>query len=349
MSQAQDTTRAGKYKHLDIKKRAQLEWLPRQKTPKADIARTSIVVFHRCSSSPLPPACASAISHGTLFRGNSRPKGGIAMRITINDELDLQKIAESGQTFRAVPAADGYRFIHQTHILHIRPLSARQFEVDCDRSTWHRVWAPYFDLNRSYAAIRLSITGDDFLQAAAQNGIGLRVLKQDPWEMLISFLISQRKSIPAICRCIEALCDRYGQSVDTAHGPVHLFPTPEALAAADADGLRACGVGYRLPYLQDAALRVSTGLTDPDLLADLPDDALLTALMQVRGVGIKVAGCVMLFAYGRTASVPIDTWIGKIIDRQYAGKNPFPAYGDAAGILQQYAFAYAIAHKDLWK
>ena len=107
----------------------------------------------------------------------------------------------------------------------------------------------------------------------------------------------------------------------------------------------ACKAGYRAPYLCDAVEQVLSGRLNLAGIADLPDNELIAALEGIKGVGVKVANCVALFAYGRTACAPVDTWIKKIIQQEYQGKNPFDRYGDTAGIMQQYFFYYAQNHK----
>ena len=271
------------------------------------------------------------------------------MLIQIQDELDLSKIRESGQCFRVAVADGWYRFLTGERALYIRPLGADRYEADCTEAEWQQVWAPYFDLQRNYRAVRGGITGDPFMQAAAESGRGVRVLKQDPWEMLVTFIISQRKSIPAIQKAVEALARSFGKPLQTQRESLFAFPTPEALQGAGVQALAQCGLGYRVPYVQDAAHRVCDGTLRLDCLAEMSDDGLLSELKQVKGVGDKVANCVMLFAYGRTARVPVDTWIKKIMQERYGGKDPFAAYGENAGIMQQYAFYYVQHHKDAVK
>ena len=128
-------------------------------------------------------------------------------------------------------------------------------------------------------------------------------------------------------------------------GRYFAFPGPEDLLGAGERGLRACGAGYRAPYLLDAARRVADGRTDLAAMAALPDDALLERLQTIHGVGVKVASCVMLFGYHRLASAPVDVWIRRVIDEDYGGRSPFPAYGAHAGIFQQYLFYGRIAQK----
>lgn len=269
------------------------------------------------------------------------------MNITIRDDFDLQKIADSGQCFRVKEFAENtYRFITGTHILYIQKLEDTLYEISCDMSTWEQVWYPYFDLSRNYAEIRTRIkVRDRYLQAAAEAGCGIRVLRQDPWEMLITFIISQQKTIPAIKNCVETLCKNHGTLLPSSYEELYSFPTSEQLLGVTDELLRDYKLGYRAPYLLDAIHMVAAGKLDPSSLASLSDRKLLESLKQVNGVGDKVANCICLFAYGRTRLAPVDTWIKKVIDQKYRGKNPFPRYGDAAGIMQQYIFYYAQTHK----
>ena len=270
------------------------------------------------------------------------------MHITITDDFDLSKIARSGQCFRVKEFGDGrFRFITGGAVLYIRQQAAGCFEVSCPEETWRRVWVPYFDLARSYGPIQQIIPdSDSYMRLAAREGRGIRILRQDPWEMLVTFIISQRKSIPAIQQAVELLAERFGETVVTPYETIHTFPTAVQLAAAGQEDLAACKLGYRVPYVRDSVARVLSGQIDLAALADLPDAELFEALKTIRGVGNKVANCICLFAYGRMGAAPIDTWIHKIIAREYGGCNPFPGCGEYAGILQQFAFYYAIAHKE---
>ena len=269
------------------------------------------------------------------------------MEVLISDLFDLKKIADSGQCFRAVPMEDGsYRFIAGDQVLYIRKLTEERYEVSCDRTAWAQFWTPYFDLGRDYRAISGRIPAEDtFLQLAAEAGAGIRILRQDPWETLVTFIISQRKSIPAIRAVVETLSRRYGTAIPAPGAALYSFPTAQQLQKVTTEDFLACKAGYRAPYLCDAVRQVLSGSLDLAGIAALPDDDLIAALEGVRGVGVKVASCVALFAYGRTGCAPVDTWIRKVIQREYQGRNPFDRYGDAAGIMQQYFFYYAQSHK----
>ncbi len=257
------------------------------------------------------------------------PTGMINMQ-----DFNLKKIAESGQVFRANELPDGsYEFIAEDRRLILDPAAPFLKDIQADP-----FWRSYFDLEKDYASVRASATDlhDDFMAAACEAGEGIRILNQSPWEMLISFIISQRKSIPAIKTSIERLCENFGEKKDGFFA----FPTPEALFNADSATLASCGLGYRLEYIRDAAERVLHKKIDLEALKSSSNDELSAALKEIKGVGDKVANCIMLFAYHRIDRVPVDTWVKKIMEEDYNGEDPFSKYGENAGIMQQYAFYY---------
>lgn len=269
------------------------------------------------------------------------------MLVCIHDLFDLKKMIDSGQCFRAAVRPDGTcRFITKNQVLYIQKISDEIYEVSCGRDIWERVWSPYFDLDRNYREISRHIPAEDtFLRLAAQAGAGIRILRQDPWETLVTFILSQRKSIPAIRSAVELLSARYGTAIQTPTETLYAFPTAAQMKDACTEDYIACKAGYRVSYLCDAVRQVLSGCLDLDGIAALADDGLIAALEEVRGVGIKVASCVALFAYGRTTCAPVDTWIRKIVQQRYNGQNPFERYGAVAGIMQQYFFYYAQSHK----
>ena len=148
--------------------------------------------------------------------------------------------------------------------------------------------------------------------------------------MLISFIISQRKNIPAIRSSVERICARFGRRVDE----VHLFPRVEEFT----DDLTGLGLAYRKDYIRDALNKVSSNAIDLEALKNFSDVELVEELKLIRGVGDKVANCVALFAYHRVNRAPVDVWIKRAIDEDFNGENIFDAFGKNAGILQQYVF-----------
>lgn len=262
------------------------------------------------------------------------------MTVAIDDEIDLRKIILSGQCFRAKQLSDGsFRFINGNNVLYIRDRGGGYFDVSCDAAEWDTVWREYFDLSRNYREINTEISGKDgYIDGAVKFGRGIRILRQDPWETLVTFIISQRKNIPAIAKSVEMIAEKYGRKITTERETLYIFPTAEKMRHASAEELNKCGLGYRTRYVSDAAARVSTRETDLDALNSLSDGELIEALKRIRGVGAKVANCVALFAYGRTACVPVDVWIGRAVGEHFGGKSPFAMFGQYAGIVQQYVF-----------
>ena len=139
------------------------------------------------------------------------------MEILISDDFGLRKIAHSGQCFRVREFGDGmFRFVTGSEVLYIKELSVKHFEISCSAETWNHTWIPYFDLERNYFHIHDTIPDSDtYLQLAAKEGQGIRILHQDPWETLVTFIVSQRKSIPAIKNSVELLANRFGEAITT--------------------------------------------------------------------------------------------------------------------------------------
>lgn len=192
-------------------------------------------------------------------------------RVTIQDDFDLDKILESGQCFRPRKLADGRcRFVSGKALLYLTPLGCGQYDAAWYGADWD-VWAGYFDLGRSYAALRQSLAGQSaYLDAALAFGQGIRVLRQDPWEMLVTFIISQRKSIPAIRTAVEQLARCCGDPLCAEGDEVFLFPTPEQLCDLTEAQLTGCGLGYRTRYIQHAAAQAAARTLDLDALVGLP-------------------------------------------------------------------------------
>ncbi len=268
------------------------------------------------------------------------------MLITIDDYFDLDKIIESGQTFRAKEIEHNlYRFISLGNVLYIAKTNFddKTYEVSCKKEEWDKFWYNYFDLGRNYSKIKLY---DEFATKCFEESKGIRILVQDPLEMLISFIISQRKSIPAIRSSIEKICQRFGTRISTEHeNDLYLFPTINQLSKATEDELNECKTGYRTPYIIDAINTLNNNPSFLDKGYCMRDEDLLEHLKTIKGVGTKVANCIALFAYNRLSLAPIDTWINKIIEEYYNGNSPFSKYKENAGIIQQYMFYYAITHK----
>ena len=255
------------------------------------------------------------------------------------ENFDLRQIAESGQCFRmAMQDGNTARVVSDNKILRVTNTGNGEFEFSCTDEEFDNIWYKYFDLGSTYADYIYSIDPeDDFLQRAAAYGSGIRILRQEPFETLISFIISQRKNIPAIQASVEKLCRCCGEKITE---DIYAFPAPEAIAGLSDDELYDCSLGYRVPYVRETAGRIAAGETDLETLRECDDDELFDRLLSFHGVGKKVANCVMLFAYHRIAAFPVDVWISRVEDKYYNGRFPVERYPGYAGVMQQYMFFY---------
>ena len=273
------------------------------------------------------------------------------MEIHITDDFDLDRIADSGQCFRwkkdDSDDSGAYRIIHKGHCLKIRSLGNAMFRLSCSEDEYREIWHDYFDFGENYRSVRerVSREEDPFLADACEYGKGIRILRQDPWEMLVSFIISQNKNIPAIKKSIELLCETAGKRCENTEQEREddgqlVFPSPEQILSLSDEALAACRLGYRCRYVKAAASDVAEGKLDLDSLRDAPEEETIKGLMSVCGVGVKVANCISLFGLHHIDAFPIDVWIRRILDNEYPSGYPKERYSPYNGIYQQYMFYY---------
>lgn len=204
------------------------------------------------------------------------------------------------------------------------------------------LWKNYFDLDRDYENIIRAVSADKKVKAAAEFSSGIRILNQDPWEALCSFIISQNNNIPRIKGIIERLCENFGQKVAGRY----TFPSAKVLAPLSPDDLAPIRSGFRAKYIIDAAAKVASGEI---LLENLKTTDFNTArekLMTIKGVGPKVADCVLLFGLGHIEAFPQDVWIKRAMAQMFEGELPQCA-APYAGIVQQYIFYYIRNNRQL--
>lgn len=261
--------------------------------------------------------------------------------------LDLRTIADSGQCFRFYEVKDNVFDVYTTDKhLRIYKISKNAFDFKCSKKEY-AFFEDYFDLKTDYNKFsRICDKSDEFLKRCIDYSQGLRILNQDKFEMLISFIISQRKSIKAIRTSIERLSRLCGKKRKSEYGDYYAFPTAEQIVKISKSKLASCGLGYRLEYIVDFCKDYLMGKYDLNAFSKLSNDELLDALMEIKGVGLKVASCVALFAYHRLDICPKDVWINRVIEKKYKGKFP-DKYNKYAGIIQQYWFNYSHIEKDL--
>jgi len=264
-------------------------------------------------------------------------------RLKIKDDFDMDLIAESGQCFRWDKVDDDtYRVIHGEDCLYLSREGPKTYCFECGEDALGS-WEDYLDLGEDYSSIRGRIDADrdPFLHAAAEDQKGIRILRQDPWEMLITFIISQNKNIPGIKRCVESLCRAAGdERVDVRGERYFAFPGPKATADLGHEILRSCSLGYRCDYILAAAEAVLSKDLDLEALKDAEEAETIERLTSIHGVGPKVANCISLFGLHHIDAFPVDVWIKRILDAEYPDGYPAEEYSPYNGVYQQYMFAY---------
>lgn len=273
---------------------------------------------------------------------------GARQMITVElENFSLEQICRSGQCFRmkeikkglyAVIAGDRYLEVDQ---------NGTEVNFHCSDAEFLGWWVPYFDLDNDYSQyIKAVNPRDKYLCAAAENGSGIRILRQDLWEMIITFLISQQNNIRRIKRCIETLCLHYGEKKISPGGvEYYAFPAASALAEASEQELRELGLGYRARYIEKTAKAVNAGEISLDKIKAI--DSLRRAkqeLLKLCGVGEKVADCICLFALHHMDAFPVDTHIRQALEKHYKKGFPNRRYRGMRGIMQQYIFYYELEY-----
>ncbi|MBQ8195458.1 MAG: DNA-3-methyladenine glycosylase 2 family protein [Oscillospiraceae bacterium] len=252
-----------------------------------------------------------------------------------NSNFDIKQTFLCGQCFRWQEREDG-RF---HGIAHGRYISLSQGD-GC--VTLHDIseediplWEDYFDISTDYAEMISRLSADKTLAAACKSSGGIRLLKQEPFEALISFIISQNNNIPRISGIIGRLCESFGTEINGGYS----FPTAEQLNGITPDDLAPLRAGFRARYICDAVNKVNSGEVDFSEIAVLPLDEAREKLKLIVGVGDKVADCVLLFGFARRNAFPKDVWVKRLMAEFYPDGLPECTLG-IEGIAQQYLFDY---------
>ena len=259
--------------------------------------------------------------------------------------INLDHTFDCGQCFRFDKAENSKFDVEYRGVAYGRAVSFAEkdgdlYIVGSDSDDFEKIWRHYLSLDEDYGAIHgelLALSENKALHRALEYGKGIRILRQEPWEAICSFIISQNNNIPRIKGLIRALSERAGEKL--ADG-VYSFPTAEAVAALGVDELRALKVGFRAPYILDAAQKVAAGELDFAAVASLPTAEAEKVLCAVKGIGPKVADCALLFGFSKYDAFPIDVWMKRVIAKYFDPTFDPAALGKYAGVAQQVLFYY---------
>lgn len=268
--------------------------------------------------------------------------------------FNLTHIFECGQCFRWIKQPDGsYIGTARGRVLRLAALDNNITIFNTNLQEFFEIWEDYFDLKTDYRALQNRLRIDKTMEMAIKEGEGIRILRQDTFEALISFIISASNNIPRIMKIVDSLCALFGERLEYEGRTYYTFPTAERLRGVTVEDLAPIRSGFRAKYIVDAVEKVLNGTVNLEALKTIPINEARAQLMQINGVGPKVADCVLIFGAGRLEVFPVDTWIDKAMKTLYpnecsginvrlAGENLF---GDICGLAQQYIFYYARENK----
>jgi N-glycosylase/DNA lyase len=275
-------------------------------------------------------------------------------------DMDMNQIAVSGQCFRIrrQPDCDAVWSVTANGEYVEAVQQGNRFLFSCNQEVFDNHWSLYFDLSRDYGQIKKEIDPEDaYLQEAVKAGWGVRILRQDLWEMIVTFLISQNNNITRITNSVEALAVKFGQKKNSrglirydgenwqeTDREFYTFPDPQQIAQGGMEALQGLGLGYRDKYILDMAQFCSSqeGRNWLTQLLDCDYEESHKRLMTRYGIGRKVADCICLFGLHHVGAFPVDTHVKQIVAAYYPGGFPLDQYPGIAGILQQYMFYYKL-------
>lgn len=282
-------------------------------------------------------------------------RGTPFVRLEKLDYFNTSAVFDCGQAFRFLPIGNSSHECEYGGAAFGKYITVAQdgdtvTVYGADEEDFNKIWVSYlgldFDIENARRDI-LSRSDNPALAEAVEYGKGIRILRQEKWETLCSFIISQNNNIPRIRGLIGTISKSLGTKIECAAelseraGEIYSFPTPDSIVNAGIDALREMKFGFRAPYIYDAAEKVVSGKLDLEAvaLAETTAEA-ADMLMTVKGVGPKVAACTLLFGFDRTDAFPVDVWVKRVIEKYFPAPFDAAALGNYAGLAQQYLFYY---------
>ncbi|MCX8130934.1 MAG: 8-oxoguanine DNA glycosylase [Clostridia bacterium] len=264
-------------------------------------------------------------------------------------------IFECGQCFRWMKEADGsYTGVARDKVVNVSFDGGTLIINNSSLQDFTDIWYDYFDLERDYSAVKECLGKDDIMREAIKFGYGIRLLRQDIWETLISFIISANNMIPRIMRTVSAIAKVYGNELVYNGKSYFSFPDVKALSGSSVEDLEFCKGGFRCKYIVNTSRMVMNGEVNLTELKDMTADAGRSELTRFPGVGNKVADCTLLFSGTRYDVFPTDVWVKRVMEELYFKREAsfreiqaFAAdyFGGLSGFAQQYLFYYARENK----
>jgi N-glycosylase/DNA lyase len=279
--------------------------------------------------------------------------------------FNIKQILECGQCFRWERISDtNYIVVAYRRVIEIVQEGDNVTIHNTNIDDFKNIWRNYFDLDTDYTTLKVELSKDETLKKSVEFGYGIRILNQDPFEMLISFIVSARNSIPSIMKTIKKMSEKWGDELSYKGNTYYAFPTPEQFKSATLEEIKETGASFRSKYIFDTIGKVNSAIEakksgiltdelrifDLDYIKALPTDECHVALQNFMGVGAKVADCIMLFSMEKKSAFPVDVWVKRAMIHFYVapdvslnkirvfGRDKF---GELSGLAQQYLFYYA--------
>lgn len=262
--------------------------------------------------------------------------------VVVNDVVDfsLKDILECGQSFRFVYQPDlSYHGVVGDFLVMVKQDETGLIFYDCDLDTYYNKIEKYFALDMDYREIKQILSTDDTLKKTIEHAPGIRVMSQDLWETLCTFIISQNNNIKRITGIVDRFCSLYGEKL-AGYDDLYMFPNAKTIASLTVDDMSPLRAGFRSKYLIDAAQKVESGEVDLNKVMSSPIEEGREILQKIYGVGPKVAECTLLFGANKYEAFPIDVWMKRAMESLFPDGLPDQAK-PYAGIAQQYIFHYA--------
>ncbi len=265
------------------------------------------------------------------------------------DCFNLKYTLECGQCFRWKNIDDYYVGVIKDRVIKIRQDGDYIYVRSNEEKDLEKVVKDYFELEKDYKSIeeRISVV-DEYVKKALKNTSGMRHLKQDFFETIISYIISANNNIPRISKSVNEISRKYGKKIEFDEEEYYLFPTPEQLKDVTVDDYRACGVGFRDKYIFNTVKRINNKEIDLLKMQEMDTQSLRKELLSLMGIGPKVADCILLFSCQRQEVFPIDVWVERVMKKLYFNdkdvskkeilKYASDKFRDDAGIIQQHLF-----------
>ncbi len=262
--------------------------------------------------------------------------------------LNLKETLDCGQSFRWRENDDGsFTGVAYGRIVRVKMEGNDLHIFGSDESDFQNIWRGYFDLDLDYEKIGNEIAElHPVLREAHAYASGIRILRQEPWEALCTFIISQNNNIKRITGIVDNLCRTFGEKIGDTD--FYTFPKAETLAKCEPEDLQPLKAGFRNKYIVDGARCVASGAVDLLKCRTLDYEEARQELCKIKGVGTKVADCTLLFGLHRVEAFPLDVWMKRAMERLFPNMTP-KDFGEYAGIAQQYIFHYSRMHPELFE